>query len=90
MNSNDVVILQLLATRGIGPRTVERVLDSAKAQGEELAKFAGASTQEWVQLGLKPAQAEAVGGAREEAERLRELLEAHEIALLVKGAAGSG
>jgi DNA protecting protein DprA len=88
MNSSDAAILQLLLTRGVGPRTIERVLTAAAAAGQDLADLRRGPEESWVGLGLKPEQAQGVVAAREQAERLADELDARGVLLLTSGRAG--
>jgi DNA processing protein len=87
MNSKDTTWLQLLITRGIGPRTVARVLSSVVGRGLDPADVGKVTVNDWLQFGLKPAKAALVAAARQEAEQLRERLEVAGTHLLVKGTA---
>ncbi len=69
MNSHETAILQLLLTRGIGQRTLDRVLQSAAARGEEVGGAGVARPEWWQQFGLKPALAQAVAATREQGPR---------------------
>lgn len=88
MSSRDTAILQMVVTRGVGPRTIDRVLKRAADEGEEFVGPGAGRAETWARLGLKPALAEAVAVAREQAGQLRDAMEADGVFLLVKGSPG--
>ena len=88
MNSHETAILQLLLTRGIGQRTLDRVLQSAAARGEEVGGAGVVRPEWWQQFGLKPTLAQAVAATRAQAEQCGESLEGQDIFLLIKGSPG--
>src|SRR5262249_37435370 len=85
MNSSETSVLQLLLTRGIGSRTLDRVLAALTEEGVDLTDLLRGPVESWGRFGLKPSFAAAIAATRSEAEQLRERLRGNDIKLLVKG-----
>ncbi|HID61443.1 MAG TPA: DNA-binding protein [Anaerolineae bacterium] len=80
---SEISYLQLHLARGIGPATIRRVLARLTQTGISLEEFLHLSSKEQVtKFGLARQQAEALGAARVEAERIRAELEQRGVALL--------
>ena len=85
MSTFETALLQLLLTRGIGTRTVDRVLAAAAARGQDWASLCEGPVDAWTGLGLKPEQAAGVVQARSRAQQVAGQLESRGISLLVRG-----
>jgi DNA processing protein len=85
---DQVAILQLMQTKGVGRRTLERALSKLGQDGRTPADLVVASVDELSQFGLKPDTARALASGRNSAERLAEELNRRGIQMLVRGTAG--
>jgi DNA protecting protein DprA len=87
MKSDATAVLQLMTTRGVGPRTLDRVFGALATEGLDLTDLLREPPQHWERFGLKPTLAEAIFRAAPEAERLRDYLGQQDISILIKGTA---
>lgn len=83
--SESIALLQLLSTRGIGPKTISRVLEALSADGARPGDLLDLGIQDLLRLGLELEQAEGFRAGREEALRLEEELGRHDVRILAKG-----
>lgn len=81
-----VPLLQLLQTKGIGPRALSRIMDVLDHSGQSLRDFVGLAPEEIVErFGLKAEQAAAIHGNEETARQLAEILEDRHIRPVLRG-----
>jgi DNA protecting protein DprA len=84
--SENVAILQLMHTRGVGSRTLARVLSNLAREQRSPTDLLGAAEEDLVQYGLKPESAAALAAARSRAEQTADDLERQGIRVLIRGA----
>jgi DNA processing protein len=81
-------ILQLMQTRGLGPRTLAQTLARLAREGRSPADLVAAPTDELTgHYGFKPDVARALGGGQRQAEQLEEELERQGVRVLIRGMA---
>jgi DNA processing protein len=86
MSEDATAILQLMATKGVGPRKLDRLLSILSEEGMTADDVVRSPDTEWlVRHGLKPHEAGGVAGARRQAELWSKDLQAQGIRVLVKG-----
>lgn len=86
--SERTAILQLMQTRGVGPRTLAQTLVRLAREGRSAADLVDAPADELTALyGFKPDVARTLGNAQRQAEELAEELERHDVRMLVRGTA---
>jgi DNA protecting protein DprA len=86
MTTDEVAILELMLTRGLGTQTMRKVLRNAFAHGPSLGEIASLSPRDLDRQGiLKIELADALAMTREPAARLAEKLEQHDIRTLAIG-----
>jgi DNA processing protein len=79
-------ILQLLHARGVGPRTMDRLLKALRELGGTPADLPATPPRDLVsRAGLKPDLVDTIENERESALHLADELDANEIRLLIKG-----
>lgn len=79
-------ILQLMNTKGIGPRTLGKLLERLRFEAYSVSDFVEAPSSQLVDAyGLKPETVESLKDARELAEGLSDELNEHSIQLLTLG-----
>jgi DNA protecting protein DprA len=76
-----------MQTRGVGPRTLQRVLSQLAGEGGTPEDLVAAPADTLTRFGLKPEAARAVAAARGQAERLADELERQGVQMLVCGTA---
>jgi DNA protecting protein DprA len=82
--NDQVAILQLMQTKGVGSRTLARALSKLTEQGRSAAELVAASADELTEFGLKPDAARAVATGRGTAEEVAEELERRGVQMLVR------
>src|SRR4029077_5017246 len=88
MISESVALLQLMQTKGVGPRSVARVLDLLKQDQLSLNEFVAMEPAAMVdRFGLKKDQACSIRENEETAARMADLLEEHNIRTVLRGSA---
>jgi DNA processing protein len=86
MTSEAVALLQLMQTKGVGPRSVARVLDVLKQDELSLTEFVAMEPADIVvRFGLKKDQASSIRDNEEPAARMAGLLEEHNIRTVLRG-----
>ena len=86
MVSESIPLLQLMQTKGIGPRSVARVLDLLEQGEMSLHEFVAMAPAEMVgRFGLKTDQARSIQANEENAAQLAELLEMHNVRTALRG-----
>jgi len=83
--NDQVAILQLMQTKGVGSRTLARALSKLTEEGRSAAELVAASADELMQFGLKPHAARAVATGRGTAEKIAEELDSRGVRMLVRG-----
>jgi DNA protecting protein DprA len=88
MNS-ETAILQLMQAKGLGTKTLHRVLRMLAQEGRMLEEFISSPVEELTErYGLKPEIAESIQTHREDTEQLAEELARHNIRILIRGEEG--
>src|ERR1700676_4063741 len=86
MISESIALLQLMQTKGVGPRSVARVLDVLEQDHLSLNEFVTMQPAEMVgRFGLKKEQACSIRGNEEIAAQMADLLEEHNIRTVLRG-----
>jgi DNA protecting protein DprA len=83
--TDQVAILQLMQTKGVGTRTLARTLLKLSEEGRSASELIAASADELMQFGLKPEAARAISTGRDTAEQVAEELERRGVRMLVRG-----
>ncbi|RKX26791.1 MAG: DNA-binding protein [Candidatus Zixiibacteriota bacterium] len=85
--TNEAAILQLMNARGIGPRTLGKLLERLRFEGYQVSDFVEAPNSQLIEAyGLKPDIVESMKSARDLGELLFDELSTHSIRLLTIGA----
>jgi DNA protecting protein DprA len=82
---DQVAILQLMQTKGVGSRALSRTLRQLSAEGRTPEDLVAAPVDELTHFGLKPDAARAVATGRSQAERLAHELNERGVRMLVRG-----
>lgn len=84
--NRDIAILQLMQTRGMGGKTLGRILAQLNSEGRDISHITSITQDELVKrYGLKLQIAQALSAARAQAEDLAEKLERQSVSLLLNG-----
>jgi DNA processing protein len=87
LSEDTTAILQLMATKGVGPRKLDRLLSVLSEAGRTAEDVVRSPDTAWlVRHGLKPQEAGSVAGARHQAELWSSDLRAHGVRVLMKSA----
>ena len=84
MQTESVPLLQLMQAKGIGSRSLARVLDRLEQDKVSLREFVALEPEEMVRFDLKEDQARAIHTNEEPAVRTAELLEDHRIRTIMR------
>lgn len=86
MNAEIEVLLQLMHTKGIGPRFIDRILHTLEAEGRTIFDFAQSSDRELTtKFHLQPEMVQSFHISRDVAARECDLLRNQHIEILMKG-----
>ncbi len=86
MSDDTTAILQLMATKGVGPRKLNRLLSGLSDAGMTAGEVVRSPDTEWlIRHGLKPHEAGGLAGARHQAELWSRDLQVHGVRVLAKG-----
>ena len=85
MPSESILLLQLMQTKGIGPRSVSRVVDQLEQENLSLHDFIGLEPEDMAaHFGLREDQARSIQANEEPASRIAELLDDHGIRTILR------
>src|SRR5262249_352907 len=88
MTTDSVPLLQLMQTKGVGPRSIARVLAVLEHNGLSLHDFAGLEPDDMAErFGLTKDQARSIIENEELAARTAQLLDDHRVCTIVRGSA---
>ena len=86
MASDSIPLLQLMQTKGVGARSLARVLDRLQRDQVTLREFVALDPEEIVdQFGLTADQARSIGASEETATQMAEMLESKNVRSVLLG-----